>query len=51
VGAAAIVDRSGGRVDLGVPLRALLAMPAASWEPPACPLCRAGVPLVEPKEP
>lgn len=51
VGAAVLVDRSGGRVDLGVPVRSLLTLEVNAWEPGQCPLCRAGVPLVEPKEP
>ena len=50
-GVAAIVDRTGGRLDLGVPLHALLTLEIAAWPPEACPLCRAGIPLVEPKEP
>lgn len=51
VGAAVLVDRSGGLVDLGVPVQALITLRVASWTPEACPLCRAGVPLVAPKEP
>lgn len=51
VGVAVLVDRSGGSADLGVPVHALMTLPAASWAPEECPLCRAGVPLVEPKEP
>lgn len=52
VGVAAIVDRSGGRVDLGVPLHALLTLRLEAWEPGAetCPLCRSGVPLAAPKD-
>lgn len=44
-----VVDRSGGRVDLGVPLRALLTVDVPDWAPEECPLCAAGVPLVAPK--
>lgn len=51
LGVSVLVDRSGGRVDLGVPVRALLTLDVNSWEPERCPLCRSGVPLVEPKEP
>ena len=50
VGVAALVDRSGGAIDLGVPLHALLVMRVEAWPPEACPLCRAGVPLVTPKD-
>lgn len=51
IGAAVLVDRSGGRMDLGVPVRSLLTLEVSSWDADHCPLCRAGVPLVEPKEP
>ncbi|MDQ7842253.1 MAG: orotate phosphoribosyltransferase [Armatimonadota bacterium] len=51
VGASVLVDRSGGRLDLGVPVRALLTLDVKAWEPEHCPLCRAGVALIEPKEP
>jgi orotate phosphoribosyltransferase len=51
VGIAVLVDRSGGTVDFGVPLRALLTMRIGAWPPSECPLCRAGVPLVVPKDP
>jgi len=50
VGVGCIVDRSGGMVDFGVPLRSLARVDVASWTPEECPLCRAGVPLVRPKE-
>lgn len=49
VGVGCIVDRSGGRVDFGVPLRSLARVDVESWEPDDCPLCRTGVPLVKPK--
>ncbi|MBE3588937.1 MAG: orotate phosphoribosyltransferase [Thermoanaerobacteraceae bacterium] len=48
VGAAALVDRSNGTVDLGVPFRALLIVPAVSYSPEECPLCRQGIPAVKP---
>lgn len=50
VAAAVLVDRSGGAVEIGAPLHALLSMRIQSWTPDACPLCRAGVPLVAPKD-
>jgi len=50
VGVAALVDRSGGQVDLGVPLRALITLTVPMWEPAACPMCRSGVPVVDPKD-
>ena len=42
VAAGALIDRSGGRLELNVPSRALLEMDVPSWEPDDCPLCRAG---------
>jgi len=49
VGVTCIADRSGGAVDFGAPLRALLTLQVESWLPEECPLCRDGVPLVKPK--
>ena len=49
VGVAALVDRTGGRVNFGVPFRPLLTMDLKSYEPEECPMCRAGEPLVLPK--
>jgi orotate phosphoribosyltransferase len=40
--AGSLVDRSGGKVDLGVPRRSLLELEVPSWEAAACPLCAAG---------
>src|SRR5271169_1001676 len=42
VAAGALIDRSGGRLELNVPARALLQMDVPSYEPDDCPLCRAG---------
>jgi orotate phosphoribosyltransferase len=42
VAAGALIDRTGGRVELNVPARALLDMEVPSHEPDDCPLCRAG---------
>jgi orotate phosphoribosyltransferase len=42
VAAGAIIDRSGGRLELNVPSRALLELDVPSYEPDDCPLCRAG---------
>lgn len=46
--AGSIVDRSGGKVDLGVPRVALWTLNPATWEPADCPLCKDGGPLVKP---
>ena len=52
VGAASIVDRSGGaahgRVALDVPFHALLSIALPTYEPDACPLCAQGLPVVKP---
>ncbi len=47
-GAASFVDRSGGKVDLGVPLTSLVSVNIETFEPEQCPLCASGVPLVKP---
>ena len=48
VGAASIVDRSGGHAGLDVPFHALLPMQVPTYEPASCPLCAAGSPVVKP---
>ena len=48
VGAACLVNRSGGRADLGVPLASLLELDLPTWNPDACPLCAQKIPLVKP---
>ena len=48
VGAGAIVDRSDGGAELGVPLIALVNLQVPAWQQAACPLCRQGLPLVKP---
>ncbi len=48
VGACAIVDRSGGGLDLGVPFSALCAYQLPTYEPQVCPLCAEGIPVSKP---
>jgi orotate phosphoribosyltransferase len=48
VATGAIIDRSGGKLDLNVPMRALLELEVASYEPEDCPLCRTGSSVVRP---
>ena len=48
VGAAAIVDRSGGAVRFDVPLVSLLDIALPTYEPGVCPLCAQGVAVVKP---
>lgn len=45
-GVGMLIDRSGGRVDFGVPFFACLSLDMASWPAEGCGLCRSGVPLV-----
>jgi len=47
-GAAVLVDRSGGQAALGVRTESLLEIPAVSYLPEECPLCRQGIPFVKP---
>ncbi|OGS37595.1 MAG: orotate phosphoribosyltransferase [Elusimicrobia bacterium RIFOXYB2_FULL_49_7] len=47
-GVAVIVDRSGGKIDFGVPLVSLMALETITYTPEACPLCRQGSPVVKP---
>lgn len=48
VGVGAILDRSGGRISLDVPLRALLTQAIETYPAADCPLCRDGMPLEKP---
>ena len=48
VGAAAIIDRSGGQQQLDVPFHSLAAVSLPTYEPESCPLCLAGQPVVKP---
>ena len=49
VGAAAIVDRSGGEQQkIDVPFTALVTLTLPTYDPASCPLCLAGQPVVKP---
>jgi len=48
VGAASIIDRSGGRQQLDVPYHALATVALPTWDPAVCPLCASGTPAVKP---
>jgi orotate phosphoribosyltransferase len=41
-GVAVMVDRSGGKTKFDVPVHSLLKWEPVTWEPAACPLCKAG---------
>ena len=48
VAAGSIVDRSGGRADVGVPRVALATLQMATHHLQECPLCARGIPLAKP---
>jgi orotate phosphoribosyltransferase len=48
VGAAAIIDRSGGEQRLDVPFHALATVSLPTYEPAECPLCLTGEPVIKP---
>jgi orotate phosphoribosyltransferase len=48
VGAAAIVDRSEGAAQLGVPFVALVTLHVPAWQPAECPLCQQKLPVQKP---
>lgn len=47
-GVGAVVDRSAGGVDFGLPLYAAVSMEVVSYQESDCPLCRQGIPLTKP---
>jgi orotate phosphoribosyltransferase len=48
VGAASIIDRSGGNQGIDVPYVALASVSLPTYPPDSCPLCLAGQPVVKP---
>lgn len=46
--AASIIDRSGGKADVGVPRVALVSLDVPSYKPEGCPLCAEGIEAVKP---
>jgi orotate phosphoribosyltransferase len=48
VAAASIIDRSGGKADVGVPLSALASLKVLSVDPSDCDACKLGEPVVKP---
>jgi len=48
VGAASIVDRSGGTARFDVPFTSLLSVDLPTYEPDRCPLCARGLPVTKP---
>jgi orotate phosphoribosyltransferase len=48
VGTGALIDRSGGAADLGLPKAALVTLQIQNYNPADCPLCKAGIPAIKP---
>jgi orotate phosphoribosyltransferase len=48
VAAGCIIDRSGGKADVGVPKVALWTMDVTTYQPEDCPLCGDGLPVIKP---
>lgn len=48
IGAGAIIDRSGGNSSLGVPFESLVSLALPTYQPEACPMCKAGQPVTKP---
>lgn len=47
VGFGALIDRSGGKVDFGYPMKALTRVDADTWETTDCPMCKDGKELTQ----
>ena len=48
VAAGSIIDRSGGKADLGIPRVALATLEVQAFQPASCPMCAEGSPVVKP---
>lgn len=48
VAVAEVVDRSGGKVNFGVPNESLLQIDVKTYEQADCPMCKAGTPAIKP---
>ena len=46
--AGSIIDRSGGKADVGTPRVALATLQVTAYNPDSCPLCAQGLPVVKP---
>lgn len=45
---ATIIDRSGGKIDFGVPFFSLFTAKLQTFDPKDCPMCKSGEPVVKP---
>jgi orotate phosphoribosyltransferase len=48
IAAASLIDRSGGKAELGVPYHSLVTLAVPTYSPETCPLCKAGSTPVKP---
>ncbi len=48
IAAGSLVDRSGGKADVGVPYKSLVTLLVPAYAPEACPLCKAGSTPIKP---
>ncbi len=48
IAAGSIIDRSGGKAQVGAPRVALATLEVTAWQPDDCPLCRQGLPVSKP---
>ncbi len=48
IAAGSLIDRSGGKADLGVPYKSLVTLDVPTYAPEVCPLCKAGSRPVKP---
>jgi orotate phosphoribosyltransferase len=48
IAAASLVDRSGGKAELGVPYRSLVTLDVPTYAVESCPMCRAGSTAIKP---
>ncbi len=48
IAAGSLVDRSGGKAELGVPYRSLVTLDVPTYQPADCPLCKAGGKPIKP---
>ncbi len=48
VGVGVVVDRTGGKIDFGVPISSVISLDVTSYEAEDCPLCKEKLPLVKP---
>lgn len=48
IAAASLIDRSGGKADIGVPYRSLVTLTVPAYVPEACPMCKGGSTPIKP---